>query len=403
MIVRIGVMVGVLLVWPGAVRAGQSRADLWTAQRDAKSREARPVPATGLEDFLLRAAAGRWPTRLLNPRSGLFLRVGLPGEGAGLGLGPAWRHSPFNRRYTATASFAASASKNWSGQLAFDVPDLLPVAGSDRVGLHLSAARHQRARDPFWGIGPEADQRSVFALAQRDVNGEVIVRISPALHVGLAGGVLSSHTTSQPGLLDGRITHVRVGASLSFDQRNTLPATRTGRHLDPEALDGASTGRFLRVDWSRFSDTGTGAFSFDRTSVDLQQYLPFLHGHRVLALRALAVLTSVDGDAAVPFYLMPTLGGSRVGRAYPTFRFRDRHLLAAQVEYRYVVNPFMHGAVFVDAAQVAPRLGDVTWARVRWSTGVGLRLGVRGGAAFRVDLGFGRDGVRLATGFGHAF
>lgn len=403
MVRRIGVVFCVLLVWPGGVQAGQSRADLLTAQREAKSRAARPVPATGLEGFLLRAADGRWPSRLLNPRSGLFLRVGLPGEGAGLGIGPAWRHSPFDRRYTVTTSFAASASRNWSGQVTVEVPDLLSSIWTDRVGLQIGAGRHQRARDAFWGIGPDADQRSVFALAQRDVMGTVTVRLSPALHLGMAGGVLSSRPEGQSESLGGRVTHARVGASMAFDQRNTLPPTRTGRHLEPEVLDGASTGRLVRVDWSRFSDTGTGAFSFDRTSIDVQQYLPFLHGHRLLAFRALAVLTTADDGATVPFYLLPTVGGSRVGRAYPTFRFRDRHLLAAQAEYRYIVNPFMHGAVFVDAAQVAPRLDALTWAQVRWSGGVGLRIGVRGGAAFRVDVAYGRDGLRLATGLGHAF
>lgn len=403
MTVRIGVVLVVLVLWPGGVRAGQSRAELLTAQRVEKARDARQAPTTGLEGFLLRAAAGRWPSRVLNPRSGLFLRVGLPGEGAGLGVGPAWRLSPFDRRYTATASFVASASRNWSGQLDVDVPDLVPALGSDRVGLRVSAGRHQRAGDPFWGLGPDANQRVVFAVAHRDVVSEVVLRISPVWHAGVTGSLLSSTATGQSGSPTDRTTHARVGVSLVLDQRNTLPPTRTGRHLDPPTVDGASTGRLLRVDWSRFNDTRARSHSFTRTTVDVQQYLPWLHGHRVLALRALAVLTSADAAAEVPFYLLPTFGGGRVGRAYPTFRFRDRHLLAAQLEYRYVVNSFMHGAVFVDAAQVAPALDRITWARVRWSTGVGLRLGVRGGAALRMDVGWGRDGMRLATGLGHAF
>ncbi len=389
MLLRMGVWCCVLLMWPGVALAGQSRAALLAAEREAKSREAKPVPATGLEGFLLRAADGRWPSRLLNPRSGLFLRVGLPGEGAGLGMGPAWRHGPVDLRYASTVSFAASSRQDWTGQVVFDVPDLVPEVGADRIGLHLQAGRHQRSRD---------------RLSQRDIIGEVTVRLSPAVHVALTGGVVSTTAQLRQSTgLTGHVTHAQVGASLTFDQRNTLPPTRTGRQLDPAALDGASTGRLLRIDWTRFSDTDTGVFSFHRTTLDVQQYVPFLHGHRVLAFRALAVLTSADDGADVPLFLMPSVGGTRIGRAYPSFRFRDRDMVAAQVEYRYLVNPFMHGAVFVDAAQAASGLDEVRWARVRWSAGVGLRLGVRGSAALRIDLAFGRDGAQLAAGLGHAF
>lgn len=389
MLLRMGVLCGVLLVWPGVAAAGQSRAALLAAQRDAKARAARPVPASGLEAFLLRAADGRWPARLLNPRSGPFLRVGLSGEGAGLGVGPGWRLRPAGQWYTTTVSFVASNRRNWTGQVEIDVPDVVPALGPDRVGLRLQAGRHQRSRD---------------ALSRRDLTGEVIVRLRPALHVALTGGLASTTARlRQHSEQTGDITHAQVGTSVTFDQRNTLPPTRTGRQLVPVALDGASTGRLLSVDWTRYQDVNTGAFSFHRTTIDAQQYVPFLHGHRVLAFRALAVVSSAQDGAEVPLFLMPSAGGSRVGRAYPSFRFRDRTLVAGQVEYRYVVNPFMHGAVFVDAAQAAPRLADVTWADVRWSAGVGLRLGVRGGAALRLDLAFGREGARLAAGLGHAF
>ena len=66
---------------------------------------------------------------------------------------------------------------------------------------------------------------------------------------------------------------------------------------------------------------------------------PLLHGHRVLSLRALAVLSDASNGHVVPFYLSPTLGGLNIGRGFPTFRFRDRNLLALQAEYRYQVNP----------------------------------------------------------------
>ena len=103
-----------------------------------------------------------------------------------------------------------------------------------------------------------------------------------------------------------------------------------------------------------YHDQEFDRYSFRKTTIDLQQFVPLLHGHRVLAFRALAVFSDASGGQAVPFYLSPTFGGLNVGRGYPTFRFRDRNLLALQAEYRYQVSPLVSGAVFVDAGQVAP-------------------------------------------------
>ena len=105
----------------------------------------------------------------------------------------------------------------------------------------------------------------------------------------------------------------------------------------------------------------------------------------------------------VPFYLSPTFGGLNVGRGYPTFRFRDRNMLALQAEYRYQVNPLVSGAVFVDAGQVAPRVRAIEWSQFKTTYGAGVRFGAAGGAALRFDLAFGGERPTFIFGLGHAF
>ena len=119
------------------------------------------------------------------------------------------------------------------------------------------------------------------------------------------------------------------------------------------AIEDRAGGRY-RVTFSRYADRDLDQFSFDRWDVDLRQFIPFVHGTHTLAFRAWASASdAVDGDS-VPFYLQPTLGGSRSLRGYRTFRFRDRSALLFQGGYRWRINEFVTGALFYDTGAVAP-------------------------------------------------
>jgi outer membrane protein assembly factor BamA len=157
------------------------------------------------------------------------------------------------------------------------------------------------------------------------------------------------------------------------------------------------------VTLASYRDQELARYSFRQTTIDLQQHVPLLHGHRVVSLRALAVLSDASDGQVVPFFLSPTLGGLNIGRGFPTFRFRDRNLLALQAEYRYLVNPLVSGAVFVDAGQVASSPRALARSRFKTSYGAGLRLGAKGAAALRLDVAFGDARPKVIVGLGHAF
>jgi outer membrane protein assembly factor BamA len=117
----------------------------------------------------------------------------------------------------------------------------------------------------------------------------------------------------------------------------------------------------------------------------------------------------------LPFFVRPTLGGSRILRGYIAGRWRDDAAWAAAVEYRFWIVPRgftlwknirierIGGAVFYEAGAVAADGSDLPRERVRHSYGFGGRATIERAVLFRLDLGFSEEGMNLAAGFGLSF
>ena len=132
------------------------------------------------------------------------------------------------------------------------------------------------------------------------------------------------------------------------------------------------------LNYHRF-DRG-GGYDFDRLDVDLVQHVPFVRETYVLS--AHARVQSVVGDDAVPYFMMPALGGGSNLRAYSSFRFRDRHSLLVQGEFRWIPNRLgLDMAVFWDGGTVAPELDQLALRGFAHDFGVGLRLHTAAGDA----------------------
>lgn len=402
------------------VSAQQTREEIAAQQRRARGEELQPTGPAKAEQLFLTLSNERLMDRLFDPRKGFFVRVGLPVEGASFAAGPAWRASDPGRHYTFTASAAGSISREWLGELALQIRDVLPALGRNRVFADLSVSRSGRVENEFWGIGNASpdDAKTAFRIAQTAVGGTFGVRVMPWLHVAgtaahLSPGVKATKSgtpvitdafdeSTAPGLTR-QPAFFRSGVSVDLDYRDSIPPTRTAVRLDPLPIAGPASGGRYQFRLDSYTDRDFDQYSFRKTTIDLQQFVPLLFGHRVFAVRALAVLSDTSNGQVVPFYLSPTYGGLNVGRGYPTFRFRDRNLLALQGEYRYQINRLMSGAIFVDSGQVAPRVGALEWSQFKTTYGTGVRFGAFGAAALRFDLALGGDGPTFIFGLGHAF
>jgi len=400
--------------------AQQTREEIAAEQRRARGADLQPTAPGFVERTMLTLSDERLLDRLFDPRHGLFVRVGLPVEGASFAAGPAWRASDPGRHYTFTASAAGSISREWLGELSLQIRDALPRLGRDRFFADVSVSRSGRISNEFWGLGNSSptDEKTSFRIAQTVVGGTFGVRLMPWLSVAATASHLEpeikARKSSTPVITDAfdestapgltrQPAFFRSGIAVDLDYRDSIPPSRTAVRLDPVPIAGASRGGRYQVALASYDDRDFDRYSFRKTTIDLQQFVPLLHGHRVLAFRALAVLSDTSAGQEVPFYLSPTFGGLNVGRGYPTFRFRDRNMLALQGEYRYQINKLVSGAIFVDSGQVAPRVDAIGWSRFKTTYGTGVRFGALGGAALRFDLAFGGDGPTFIFGLGHAF
>ena len=123
----------------------------------------------------------------------------------------------------------------------------------------------------------------------------------------------------------------------------------------------------------------------------------------------------VDTHGDLPFYDLPSLGGSRSLRGFIDNRFTDRAALHGSVEYRFGIVPrgFAFSptfriervslGLFYDFGTVADGLGSLDDGRFHDSVGIGLRLSFAREAAFRFDYGVSDEGGNLAIRFGYAF
>jgi hypothetical protein len=131
----------------------------------------------------------------------------------------------------------------------------------------------------------------------------------------------------------------------------------------------------------------------------------------VLALGGFVVDTLGD----LPFYALPSLGGTRTLRGYVPGRFTDRSAVHLSAEYRLAlmargvgVTETIHIeriglAFFYDAGTVADELASLGDARWLDSVGLGLRIGFSREASFRIDLGRSDEDTNLTITYGNAF
>ena len=150
------------------------------------------------------------------------------------------------------------------------------------------------------------------------------------------------------------------------------------------------TGGYYGLTLHHYTDPDD-TFSFSRLDASVVQYIPVLNESWVLSVRG-RVQTTLGDDDVVPYFLMPSLGGSSVLRGYSTGRFRDRHALITSAEWRWFPNRTAFDmAFFFDAGTVADRRANLWSERMQTDWGVGGRfhgpvpdaLAYRGGTRLR--------------------
>ena len=123
----------------------------------------------------------------------------------------------------------------------------------------------------------------------------------------------------------------------------------------------------------------------------------------MLSFHGVARSTLDDADT-VPYFLLPALGSGSTLRAYPSWRFRDRHSLLMSGEWRWIVNrTLLDMALFYDAGKVAPRREELNFKALKQDVGIGLRFHGPLTTPLRIDVARGSEGINLVFSGAAAF
>ena len=368
--------------------APASRASLLEKAQADKAAELRPYEPDRVEKALNRVEKILRRGVNLHP----FFDSAYSGGGFTLGAGYVKYLSDYN-----TLDFRGSIT--FSGYKRIESEFLAPRLFNRRGRLSLLGGWRDATAVGFYGLGTEntsVNDRVNYAFEQP--YGAAVLDFWPTRKfLLLRGGLdLSTWNTTSgngpeppiddvytpetlPGL-GGSPTYLHSEATVGIDTRTSPGYTRKGSYLG--------------VSFHNFHDSN-GQFGFHRTDYEAIQHIPILKETWVVALHARAELaTSADGQA-VPYFMMPALGGGTSLRGFSSWRFRDLNSLLLQAEWRIIGSRIAEMALFYDAGRVTSRRSDLFDGHFKSDYGVGFRLHGRFATPLRVEFAHGNEGLSL--------
>lgn len=380
-----------------------TREGVIAAQVAEKEKSLRPVLRTRIEEIMLFVEQQRVLERLAAEREGLYPRFGGLVTGSGVAVGPGYRrHFGYDGVWDVSAAISLKSYKVIEGRVR------LPTFGRDTLRADALARFLDYPQQRFFGLGPDtrkADKTS-FGISQFNTSAGLTFQPGRAFFVGGRVGMTT------PDIGSG---HLRRFPSI--EQRFTDPEA-PGLVRQPDFLFGEfhvgvdytdfplnpRVGGRQRVAFTRYADRDLDAYSFNRIEIEAMQLLPFFDRRRIIALRGHLVTTDADRGHDVPFYLMPTIGGSHALRGFEPDRFRDRNMLALSAEYRWEVFAALDMALFYDLGTVAPRRQGLRLDDLKDTYGIGFRFSTRRRLFVRFDIARGGgEGTRFYLKFGPSY
>jgi hypothetical protein len=372
--------------------AQETRAEEIARLQAEKAQQLAPNLPSGTEKSLT------WLEGHFTDPNTVYLTFGGLYPSGGFAPGIAVRRAVGHARFNAGVAYSLRNYK--LAHLSLGFPDL----AGDRLEIDTHARWTDATQVPFYGVGNDAsaDDRVHYGLRVLEAGGSAAFR--PVRWFRVGGGIAMKKLEDRAG----------VGSRPSIEQHPGPAAPG----LFTEARYRQATG-FTAIDWREssgysrrgglyslalhdFSDRDR-PLSFRRVDAEVQQLLPILKEHWVLAFRGLVQTTDVDDDDVVPYYLLPSLGGARRHRGYADFRFQDRHMLLVSGEYRWLPSRVLDMALFVDAGKVAHDRRDLDFSGLKTAYGIGLRIHGPTFTPLRLDVARGKEGFRVHITGGVAF
>jgi hypothetical protein len=314
------------------------------------------------------------------------------GSGFAVGVGALYKAGKSEKPWVSGLAFLYTNTESWAlalVQKAYIGDDKLRLTGAVGGGeFHID----------YYGIGPDAGDRDVSVPITQDaifVGGQALMRVAPNLYAGLQYRYIdmstSLHVDPPPfpdlDLPPAELESVSsaLGLSAEYDTRDNEYQPSSGLY---------ATGVWLVADKAFGSDR-----DYSRAEARINGY------HRMDAKSVLAWRGSlcVAGDSA-PFYDICNYGSQNDLRGYASGQYRDRAMVAAQVEYRRKLFGRFGGVVFAGVGGIGPDFASVTDAFLP-AAGVGVRFEAsrKYGVNVGIDYAVGKDSDAVYFRIGEAF
>jgi hypothetical protein len=327
-------------------------------------------------------------------KNGFYPELSNMVTGAGwLTLGPGYRH------WLGDGAFVdGSTAISWRAYKMAQVRLEMPRLARERLTIGTQYRWQDLTQITYFGAGAEAEEadRSEYRLKSHDIVGYATLRATDVVSVGTRIGWLGRPAIGAPtgsflrGNPDTRAMFPDDVVYSSGEQPAFVHAEVFALADSRDHRSHATSGGVYRGSWATYRDQGAGLFTFRRFEAEGAQFLPVAGSRLVVALRGWLVATDTGTGSVVPFYMLPSLGGNNTIRSFTDYRFHDRNLILANAEARLAVFTHLDGVVFVDAGNVAPRLGDLNFDKRAY--GFGVRLHTDRSTFVRFDVAHGVEG-----------
>jgi hypothetical protein len=316
--------------------------------------------------------------------------------GAGISVGVDYRHSHF-----ASGIFDLRLGSRVSHRLyqRHEVEITFPHLVDERLFLDVLALYRSYTEVDYFGVGRSSPKEShsdysvagpaVFATvgfrpSRRTAFGGRVGSLQSSLDSGRSGDLPSVEEAFDPSELPGLIEepdHFLFGGFGFVDLRD-----------DPED---PTAGAYYEMQVTAYRDRGWDRFDFEELSIEAHHFIP-VKPRWTVATRVKGVFTRAAEGQEIPFFLLPSLGGTTSLHAFENDRFRDRNTLVLNAELRYQLRPSIRLEGFVDVGQVFPGFNSVSLEGFELSSGLGARYKLGQKVLVGVSLGVGREGARAS-------
>lgn len=317
---------------------------------------------------------------------GVYPRFAVGGTlSSGIGV-TAFNNNLFRQGKEARFSYLLATRDNQVGEFTFRDPSLFGSSWS----LETNAFWLNFDESHFYPGGNRAQELDVtnFELKQLAWDVRLDRTLRGDISATLTGRVLTAEAKPS-----GRLPATPSSVKGNNSSMTALAIEPSLRHDSRDNSFRPTTGWFTEGVFTYTDQVDRNQFRYLGYRLEVQRYIPVLHGNRVLLLRGYLAKQDSLGGGSIPFYELNLLDLNNGLRGFDRGRWQDEGALLFNAEWRFPVWQDVEGDIFLDEGQVFNNYNDIGLNQFRYSAGAGLRFVSNRKFGFRIQVAGSEDGV----------